>query len=106
MPVPFIRSRLPLATLHLVALLVFAPPAFAQALPNKGKGLPQRHDYQKKLRTYLATLKAEDLTVPLLQPPRFEELRASATQFTLAWIEAGKQVLRPPATPGSSWLAG
>lgn len=96
------------------------------------KGLPQDHDYQKRLRAYLATLTEKDLEVPLLEPlampkelstelayrawvltggggygaPRFNELHAPASQFTLAWIESGSKVQRPPATPGGySWLA-
>lgn len=92
-----------------------------------GQGLPQDHDYQKRLRAYLATLKEEDFALPNLPPkelpktvstelayrawiltsgggygaPRFGELRVPASQFTLASIESDKGVLFPAVTPSS-----
>src|SRR5882724_7216324 len=108
----------------LLVALVFVPLAMS-------KGLPQDHEYQKQLRAYLASLKEDDFKVPNLKPlempkdipgdlayrawvltsgggygsPRFAELRAPASQFTLAWIEGDNSVLRPPITPCcTSWL--
>ena len=114
-----------------VLLISGVLPTFAWGQASATKGVPQDHDYQKKLRAYLATLKEADFAVPLLQPlampkevspslayrawvltasggygaPQFHELHIPASMFTLAAIETGAQVHRPPITPGNyAWL--
>ncbi len=62
------RIHLPLLALQLAALAVLvatAGPTLAQSRPAGRRGLPQQHDYQKKLRAFWATLSEKDF-----EPPR------------------------------------
>src|SRR6478672_10118771 len=113
------------AILH--AAIVCDSPASAQPRPDGVKGLPQKHEYQKQLRSYLGTLKESDFAVPDsraftladnlssdeflrlwvlgLDPVRIGNKRCAPSvnllpnQFLLSHIEsrADQQVIRPGA---------
>lgn len=110
----------------LLAVLVLASPSIAQL---HAKELPQKHEYQKQLRAYLATLTEKDfehgVTVAFSTPPGSDDpeqqyrhflcslmnqpligtkrgypaVNAPAKLFTLTTIEGAEDVLVPPVWP-------
>lgn len=111
--------------LALAALLVGAPVVQAQPRPAGVKGLPQKHDYQKQIRAFMATLTEKDFEpqrggkfaaaanvdadeqlrswVLAIDAPRIGAKRSSpsvnlpSAQFTLKFIESpsDQTVMRP-----------
>lgn len=71
----------------LLLLLAVAPMAFGQARPPGRKGLPQQHEYQKQIRTFLATLTEKDFEPPRGQPITVTRELDRDEQFRL-WVLA------------------